>query len=166
MPTASVLNTGFSTGIPQTLYGAVMIGLILALNSYVIVRTVLFFRASLRGHTNFSRFRAILYFILCSQLLALAQLAFIAIWAFSIYLMGLFSDWESSLRLSASSYTTMGTFSENLPDGWHLVPTFIAFSGLFSFAWAATSTISMLATLTAYLDTEIKANTHNTNTST
>lgn len=156
MSTTSFLNTEFSSGILQTVYGVVMIGLVLALNSYVIVRTVLFFRASLRGHTNFSRFRAILFFIISTQFLALAQLAFIAIWAASIFLIGLFPDWESALRLSASSYTTMGIFAENLPNGWHLIPTFIAFSGLFSFAWAASSTISMLSALIAYLDAESK----------
>jgi hypothetical protein len=143
---------GFDSGIPQTVYGVVMIGLVLGLNSSAIVKTVYFFKTSLSNGSQPSRLKANVLFVICTQLLALAQLGLIAVWAGSLWLIGLFPDWESSLRFSASSYTTMGIFSVELPDGWHLTPTFIAFSGLFSFSWAATSTITMLSTLMSYLE--------------
>jgi len=152
MPAIPVIDLGFDSGLPQTVFGVVMIGIVLALNSAVIVRVILFFKASLQNSIKPSKLRANLLFILCTQLLALAQLGLIAIWAGSLLVIGLFLNWDSSLRFSASSYTTMGIFSVEMPDGWHLVPTFIAFSGLFSFAWAATSTISMLGALTHYLE--------------
>jgi hypothetical protein len=50
----------------------------------------------------------------------------------------------------------LGNFTPILPGGWHLVPAFIAFSGLFSFAWASSSTISMVNALNHYLDTSKK----------
>lgn len=145
-------DIGFHSGLPQTIYCVAMIGLVLAINSSAIVRTILFFKSSLTKSGQPSRLRANILFIICTQLLALTQLGLIAVWAGSLLLIGLFPDWESSLRFSASSYTTMGIFSVEMPDGWHLTPTFIAFSGLFSFSWAATSTISMLGTLTSYLE--------------
>lgn len=145
-------DIGIHSGFPQTIYGVVMIGLVLALNSSAIVKTIFFFKTSLASGNQPSRLKANLLFVICTQLLALAQLGLIAIWAGSLWLIGLFPDWESCLRLSASSYTTMGIFAVELPDGWHLIPTFIAFSGLFSFSWAATSTISMLGTLTSYVE--------------
>lgn len=152
MSPITVVDIGFNSGLPQTVYSLVMIGIVLAINSTVIVRTILFFKESLQKTGKSSKLRANLLFVMCTQILALAQLGLIAIWAASLLLIGLFLDWESSLRFSASSYTTMGIFTVEMPDGWHLVPTFIAFSGLFSFAWAATSTLSMLGALTHYLD--------------
>lgn len=152
MPVISTTDIGFNSGFPQTMYCIAMIGIVLSINSWAIVRTVLFFKGSLTKRQQLSRLRANILFITCAQLLALTQLGIIAIWAASLMLIGLFPDWESSLRFSASSYTTMGIFSVEMPTGWHLVPTFIAFSGLFSFSWAATSTISMLSALTAELE--------------
>ena len=145
-------DIGFHSGLPQTIYGVVMIGVVLALNSAAIVATILFFKSSLLKKASISKLRANILFVVCTQLLALAQLGLIAVWAGSLVLIGLFQEWEPSLRFSASSYTTMGIFTVELPDGWHLTPTFIAFSGLFSFAWAATSTITMLSALTNYLE--------------
>ena len=152
MPAVLTSEIGRYNGLYQILYGVVIIGIVLGLNSLVIVKSILFFKNSLQKSLSLSRLRANLLFIMSTQFMALAQLGFIALWAGSLILIGLLPDWESSLRLSASSYTTMGIFTVELPINWQLIPTFIAFSGLFSFAWAATSTISMLSLLTAYLD--------------
>lgn len=154
MSTNSFITLGAASSVPQTLFGVVMIGLILGLNSLAIVKTFFFFRTFLVQHAHLAKFKSTLLFIICSQFLALTQLAIICIWALVLLMIGLFADWESSLRFSASCYTTLGIFAVVLPDGWHLIPTFIAFSGLFSFSWAATSTISMLGTLTHYLDSK------------
>ena len=96
--------------------------------------------------------KATFFFILCTQLLAITQLASIAIWACALLLVGVCPDWNTAIRLSASSYTTLGDFSSSIPGGWHLTPAFMAFSGLFSFAWASSSIISMLNSLNTFLD--------------
>ncbi|WP_173942568.1 hypothetical protein [Polynucleobacter antarcticus] len=89
---------------------------------------------------------------MCAQLLALSQLAAIGIWAFSLVLIGIIPSWEVAMFFSASSYTTLGYFPATMPEGWHMIPAFIAFSGLFSFAWAASSTMAMIGILNTALD--------------
>lgn len=44
MPAIPVIDLGFDSGLPQTVFGVVMIGIVLALNSAVIVRVILFSR--------------------------------------------------------------------------------------------------------------------------
>jgi len=138
--------------IPQIIYGLLLIGIVLGCVGYVFITTTLRFRASLQTHIIRSRFSAILLFIGCTLILALAQLFAISLWALSLVAIGRADSWDQAMRYSASSYTTLGIFIDNMPSGWHLIPTFIAFSGLFSFAWATSSIMSMVNALTNYLE--------------
>jgi hypothetical protein len=144
-----VIHLGLDSNYPQVIYGLVMIGLVLGLNSLAIIWTYFFVQSVINKnkHKPASKPRATLFFITCAQFLALTQLLSICIWALSLMAMGFFTSWDNAIQFSASSYTTMGTFTKVFPQGWHLVPTFIAFSGLFTFAWVATSTISILTAL-------------------
>lgn len=137
----------------EAVFGIFLVGLVLGVNGFVNVGMIHFFRSSVGTAPKPSKFRATFFFIICTQILALAQLGAISIWAIALLSTGLSPDWISAVRLSASSYTTLGDFPGVLPDGWHLTPAFIAFSGLFSFSWAASSTISMVNSLNHYLDT-------------
>lgn len=136
----------------EILFGILMIGLVLGINGFAYSAIILFFRANVGQGYKPSKFRATFFFILCTQLLALTQLVAIFVWAFALFFIEITPDMISSVRLSASSYTTLGDFQLDLPDGWHLIPALIAFSGLFSFSWAASSTISMVNSLNSYLD--------------
>lgn len=133
-------------------FGILLIGLVLGVNGFVNVNMIHFFRVSVGLSPKNSKLRATFFFILCTQALALAQLGAISIWAIALLWVGISPDWISAIRLSASSYTTLGDFPGVIPEGWHLIPAFIAFSGLFSFSWAATSTITMVNSLNHYLD--------------
>ena len=139
--------------IRESVFGIFLVGLVLGINGFVNVGMIHFFRSSVGTAPRPSKLRATFFFIICTQILALAQLGAISVWAIALLSTGLSSDWLSAIRLSASSYTTLGDFPGTMPDGWHLIPAFIAFSGLFSFSWAATSTISMVNSLNQYLDT-------------
>lgn len=136
----------------EILFGIFMIGLVLGINGFAYSAIILFFRANLGQGSKPSKFRATFFFILCTQLLAMTQLVAIFIWATALFLIEITPDMISSVRLSASSYTTLGDFQLALPDGWHLIPALIAFSGLFSFSWAASSTISMVNSLNSFVD--------------
>jgi hypothetical protein len=76
------------------------------------------------------------------------QLGSILIWTVALYATGLIEDIRLAMLFSGSSYTTVGIFSDNLPIGWKSVAFYIAFSGLFSFAIATSSMISMLGIIT------------------
>jgi len=62
---------------------------------------------------------------------------------------GFVSYWVTALLFTASFFTSVGNFTVNLPKGWRLIPSIIAFSGLFSFAWPTASSIAMARTLNA-----------------
>ena len=133
-------------------FGIVLIGLVLGINGFTYVSVIHFFTSRMKTGFKSSKIKAQLFFVVCTQMLALIQFASIALWASFLLVMGIFTDWLSAVRFSASCYTTLGDFAVNLPDGWHLMPMFIAFSGLFSFSWAATSTISMMSSLNDYFE--------------
>ena len=148
----STIDLALHNSVPQTVFGIFMIGLVLTIDGFAFTAIISFFRNSVGQRPNPTKIRATFFFVVCTQLLALAQLASISIWALSIWMLGILPSWFTALHLSASSYTTLGDFPAVIADGWHMIPVFIAFSGLFSFAWAASSTMSMVCPL-AYLST-------------
>jgi hypothetical protein len=149
----STIDLAFHNAVPQTAFGIFMIGLVLTINGFAFTGIISFFRSSVGQRPHPSKVRATFFFVVCTQLLALTQLLSICIWALSIWFLGILANWFTALHLSASSYTTLGDFPTKLADGWHMIPVFIAFSGLFSFAWAASSTMSMVSSLNSFLDT-------------
>jgi len=148
----SAIDFAFHNAVPQSAFGILMISFVLVFDGFAYGWTIRFFRTNVGQSPNPSMIRATFFFILCTQLLAITQLASIAIWACALLLVGVCPDWNTAIRLSASSYTTLGDFSSSIPGGWHLTPAFMAFSGLFSFAWASSSIISMLNSLNTFLD--------------
>ena len=149
----SAIDFAFHNAVPQSAFGIFMISFVLVIDGFAYGWTIHFFRSNVGQRPNPSMIRATFFFILCTQLLAITQLASIAIWACALLLVGVSPDWTTAIRLSASCYTTLGDFTSALPGGWHLTPAFMAFSGLFSFAWASSSIISMLNSLNTFLDT-------------
>ena len=158
MISSDTLELIYQNAIPQTAFGLVFMSLVLIIDGYGFVGTMLFFKANVGQSAHPSKLKAIFFFVLCIQMLALTQLASMCVWAGALLTIGISPDWLAAIRLSASSYTTLGNFAGDLPGGWHLVPAFIAFSGLFSFAWASSSTISMVNTLNHYLDSSRNSN--------
>ncbi|MBU3627253.1 hypothetical protein ICN48_13560 [Polynucleobacter sp. JS-Safj-400b-B2] len=152
LPTEA-LELVYQDAVPQTVFGLVIMSLVLIFDGIGFVGTMLFFKANIGSSPHPSRLKATFFFVLCIQMLALTQLTSMCIWAGALLIVGICPNWLTALRLSASSYTTLGNFTYTLPGGWHLVPSFIAFSGLFSFAWASSSTITMVGILNKYLDT-------------
>jgi len=146
------LDVAWQDTVPQILYGLLLIGLVLTCVGYVFISVTLRFRAYLQNGSLHSKLSANASFICCTLILALTQLFAITLWAVSLLLIGKAHSWDQAFRYSASSYTTLGIFVQDMPSGWHLIPTFIAFSGLFSFAWATSSTMSMVNALTSYLE--------------
>ena len=157
MSPISAIEFAFQNAVPQSAFGILMIGFVLAFDGFSYGWIIRFFRSNVGQRPNPTMIRATFFFIVCTQLLALTQLASIVIWACALLLVGVSQDWNTAIRLSASCYTTLGDFSTTIPSGWHLTPAFMAFSGLFSFAWASSSIISMLNSLNAFLDAAKKA---------
>ena len=93
-------------------------------------------------------FGLIFHFVVAVLMMSLMQLGSILIWTPALYATGLIQDIRLALLFSGSCFTTLGIFAAILPKGWKSVAFYIAFSGLFSFAIATSSMMSMLGIIT------------------
>lgn len=93
-----------------------------------------------------------LRFVAFIMLLIVAMLFSLSIWVIALTWFEFVSDWVTALLFAASFFTSVGNFTINLPFGWRLIPSIIAFSGLFSFAWATSTSIAMGRNLSDYLE--------------
>jgi hypothetical protein len=46
----------------------------------------------------------------------------------------------------------VGNFNISFPDGWRLIPSIVAFSGFFSFAWATAVSMGMAKLYQGFID--------------
>jgi hypothetical protein len=93
-----------------------------------------------------------LRFVFFIMLLVIAMFLSLLIWVVALVNFDLATDWMTALVFTAGFFTTIGSTLLTLPVGWRLIPSIIAFSGLFSFAWASASSIGMFTHLTNHLD--------------
>lgn len=85
-----------------------------------------------------------LRFILAILQVCVVQMLAIVIWTLAVYLPGLVDTATQAFLFVGSCYTTLGIFSDILPEGWKSLAFYIAFSGLFSFALTTSVLISMI----------------------
>lgn len=128
-------------------FGLGMMAIVLLFNGYLYSLTMVL-HARLTQHPNcHSSFLAICVFVGCVLLLAIIQIVDIAIWATGTHTTGLIPNLTQAILYSGSCFTTIGLYSDMLPVDWKATPLFIAFSGLFSFAWATSIMMTMAASL-------------------
>lgn len=132
-------------------FGLGLLAIVLVLNTILFIRIFLWF---MKGSAKLVKPRAldlIILFVSSVLLMSLVQIGSIMIWTVALYATGLIADIRLAMLFSGSSYTTLGIFSDVLPQGWKSVAFYIAFSGLFSFAIATSSMMSMLTIVTKRL---------------
>lgn len=132
-------------------FGLGLLAIVLVLNTILFIRIFLWF---LKGSAKLVKPRAldlIILFVSSVLLMSLVQIGSIMIWTVALYATGLIADIRLAMLFSGSSYTTLGIFSDVLPQGWKSIAFYIAFSGLFSFAIATSSMMSMLTIVTKRL---------------
>jgi hypothetical protein len=92
-----------------------------------------------------------LRFVFFIMLLVIAMFVSLLIWVAALVIFDLAKDWMTALVFTAGFFTTIGNSLLTLPVGWRLIPAIIAFSGLFSFAWATGSSMGMFNHLSDHL---------------
>jgi hypothetical protein len=132
----------------DTAFGLIILAMILVINAVVFIRIFLWFISAIGKIAHPTSFVLIFHFILAILMMSLMQLGSILIWTVALYATGLIQDIRLALLFSGSCYTTLGIFADILPKGWQSVAFYISFSGLFSFAIATSSMISMLGIIT------------------
>lgn len=129
-------------------FGLTFLSIVLVINSILFIRIFLWFISVSEKPAKPTSSYLIFLFVGGVLMMSLVQLGSILIWTIALYATGLIEDIRLAMLFSGSSYTTVGIFSDNLPMGWKSVAFYIAFSGLFSFAIATSSMMSMLGIIT------------------
>jgi hypothetical protein len=132
-------------------FGLGFLAIVLIINTILFVRIFIWFMKASAKHDQTRSMNLIFLFVAAVLMMSLVQVASILIWTVAIYATGLVDNISLAMLFSGSSYTTLGIYSDVLPHGWKSVAFYIAFSGLFSFAIATSSMISMLAIVTKKL---------------
>ena len=132
-------------------FGLGLLAIILVLNTILFIRIFLWFMKASAKLVKPRALDLIILFVSSVLLMSLVQIGSIMIWTVALYATGLIADIRLAMLFSGSSYTTLGIFSDVLPQGWKSVAFYIAFSGLFSFAIATSSMMSMLTIVTKRL---------------
>lgn len=132
-------------------FGLGLLAIVLVLNTILFIRIFLWFMKASAKLIKPCAFDLISLFVSAVLLMSLVQIGSILIWTIALFATGLIENIRLAMLFSGSSYTTLGIFSDVLPQGWKSVAFYIAFSGLFSFAIATSSMMSMLSIVTKRL---------------
>ena len=132
-------------------FGLSVLAVVLTTNAYLFIQIYLWYVRVCARLVHAAPYKLILNFVAAVLMMSLVQLSSILIWTGALFWSGLIEDIRLAMLFAGSSYTTLGIFSDLLPHGWKSVAFYIAFSGLFSFAIATSSMISMLSFITKKL---------------
>lgn len=138
--------------LPETLFGLCVFGIVAIYNVYGFLWIGLAYRKTLLKGPLHGKHFEILRCIGFNMLLVVCILSSLLVWVLALTLFEFVSHWTDALLFSISFFTTVGNFTVNLPFGWRIIPSLIAFSGLFSFAWATAASIGMASNLIKHLE--------------
>jgi hypothetical protein len=145
--TVEDLNQFLEQLLRDTAFGMGIFVIVLVFNAYLIIHIYLWFVKKCARLVNAPPYKLIFLFAASIYVMSLVQLTSILIWTVALYANALIDDIHQALLFAGSSYTTLGIYSDTLPVGWKSVAFYIAFSGLFSFAMATSSMMTMLSTI-------------------
>lgn len=144
---SSTLNVFTEDVIRDAVFGLGVLSIVLLFTSTLFIRIFIAFNRYCHQREFCSSLDLTLRFMIAILLICVVQVCSILIWTAAIYMIGLVKNLNLAMLFAGSCYTTLGIFNATLPDGWRSTAFYIAFSGLFSFALATSSMISMLSTI-------------------
>ena len=136
----------------DALFGMCIMAVVLIFNGLCFTQVLFFYRRKTAHLVETSVVRITLYFVAAVLALVASQMISIMIWGIALFKSDLIQTPSLAILFSGSCYTTIGVFSDMLPAGWKSIAFYIAFSGLFSFAWATSIMMSMVESLTKAWD--------------
>lgn len=142
----------FESLLREAFFGLSVMSIVAICNIYCFASVTLAYRKSLKQSNFHGKNFELLRFVAFIMLMVLAMLVSLSIWVIALTYFEFTTDWVTSLLFTAGFFTTVGNFSLSMPVGWRLIPSIIAFSGLFSFAWATGSSMGMAANLSKHLE--------------
>ncbi|MBE2241359.1 MAG: hypothetical protein IAE86_01265 [Burkholderiaceae bacterium] len=131
--------------VPDIIFGGTMLVLVIMFHAFWIRGvTGSFLRRSQALRGNVKLWRADWLFALTVIALLTLHLAEIVMWSAAFVFGGIIDDWAKATWFAANCYTALG---QPLPvaRAWRLVPSMIAASGIFTFAWTASVLVNFVA---------------------
>ena len=127
----------------EALFGLSVMSAVVILNIYSFWWVSSVYQQALERSVFRNKHIEMLRLSLFIMLLVVAMFFSLSIWVVAFNLSELISDWPTALIFTASFFTSVGNFNISFPDGWRLIPSIVAFSGFFSFAWATAVSMGM-----------------------
>ena len=148
----NVTLVGSELLLKESLFGIGVMFIVMICNIYIFSSVAMAYRNRLMKSSYLGRHLEIMRYAAFTILLIVGMFLSLLIWVISLNLFEIVTEWQSAVLLTFSFFTSVGNFTLELPFGWRLIPSLIAFSGLFSFAGATAVTISMARQLFDHLD--------------
>lgn len=130
--------------VKEAAFGLIFVAIVLLLNSTLVLRIYLRFNAFCQKSKPARQFPLHIRFMVSMLLICLVELISILFWTGVIYAKGLVTNLTLALLFAGSCFTTLGIYSDILPEGWRFLALYICFSGLFSFAVATSALMGMI----------------------
>ena len=131
--------------VPDILFGGAMLVLVIMFHAFWIrLVTGSFLRRAQALRGSVKLWRADWLFAMTVIALLTMHLAEIVMWSAGLVFSEIVSDWGKATWFAADCYTALG---QPLPvaRAWRLVPSMIAASGIFTFAWTASVLVNFVA---------------------
>lgn len=136
----------------ETIFGLFIMFIVTLWNVYIFASVAMAYQKRLKSSRSIGKHLEIMRYAAYTMLLIVGMFFSLAIWVIALRLFEVVSHIDPAMLMTISFFTSVGNYTLNLPYGWRLIPSLIAFSGLFSFAGATAIAISMARQLLNRLD--------------
>ena len=148
----SVTLVGSELLLKESLFGLGVMFLAMMFNVYVFAAIAMAYRNRLQKSSYLGKPVEIMRYTAYTMLLIIGMFLSLTIWITALNLFEIVTEWQAATLLTFSFFTSVGNFTVDLAFGWRLIPSLIAFSGLFSFAGATAIAIGIAHQLMNHLD--------------
>lgn len=136
----------------ETIFGLCIMFMVTLCNIYIFASVALAYQNRLKKSDYLGKHLEVMRYAAYTMLLIVGMFFSINLWVIALYLFKIVAHLDAALLFTVGFFTSVGNYTLNLPYGWRLIPSLIAFSGLFSFAGATAIAISMAHQLMNRLD--------------
>jgi len=148
----SIALTSSELLVRESVFGLSVMFIVMIFNVYVFASIAMLYRNRLQKSRYLGKHIEIMRYAAYTMLLIIGMFLSLTIWITALNLFEVVADWQRATLLTFSFFTSVGNFTVDLPIGWRLIPSLIAFSGLFSFAGATAIAIGMAHQLMNHLE--------------
>jgi hypothetical protein len=130
--------------IRSAIFGLSVLVVVTFFSGAILIRINIKFSNYCQSKTIHSSLPLRMHFVYAVFKLCLVQIVAMLMWTTAVYAAGLTENLRLAFMFVGSCFTTLGIVSDIFPVEWQSVAFYIAFSGLFSFAFATSVMITLV----------------------